>query len=122
MITRALLYFSFLFIVACSLRMPPDFAACEANCIKKSQICHHSCRNNCAECSAFARQSTARQYAHYEWEQVVKGKIIALELNSFRDPLQCRKVTCDCKADYQICMQSCSGVVQKSLQHAPVCS
>jgi hypothetical protein len=42
-------------------------------------------------------------------------------LNSYRDPLQCRKVTCNCHADYQVCIQSCSGVIHKQLRVASAC-
>lgn len=43
------------------------------------------------------------------------------ELNSYRDPLQCRKVTCDCLSDFAICKKGCTGVIPTKLQAVPYC-
>lgn len=126
-IARAVLCCSFLLITSCMFQNYPargdrNFMVCKASCDKRLNACTKLCRNNCPQCLAAASQSTARTYAHYVHEQYVKGGFIALQLNSFRDPLQCRKTTCNCRADYQICMQSCGGVISKRLQHVPLCS
>lgn len=97
------------------------YAVCAASCEQRSDQCNASCRNNCQQCQAFSKQTTMEHYRHYVHEQNVKGRSIARDLNSYRDPLQCRKITCNCRADYRVCIQSCGGVVKKQLQAAPYC-
>lgn len=117
-------------LLSCSVQQPlrwspqcrGHFAQCKMSCDQRKAACSKTCRNNCAQCSTAANNRRVVQYNHYVHEQRVKGKNIALQLNSFRDPLQCRKVTCNCAADYQICLQSCGGVIQKTLKNAPLCS
>jgi len=98
-----------------------EFAHCKAGCDHRAAACQKVCRNNCAQCRAYTHQTAAGNYRHYVHEQSVKGNLIARELQSYRDPLQCRKITCSCSADHQVCMQSCGGVIHKHLQVAPVC-
>lgn len=95
--------------------------ACIATCEQRAAACTKVCRNNCRQCQARAGQSTSESYLYYQHEQFVKCDIVARQLNSYRDPLQCRKVTCSCSADYQICMQSCGSGIKKQLRVAPVC-
>lgn len=112
------------FLLASCLHRPVQInsASCVASCESRFVACTKVCRNSCMRCSTAAEQTAARNYGYYEHEKIVQGKIIAVQLNSFRDPLQCRKVTCNCQADYGICMQSCGGAVAKRLEHAPLCS
>ncbi|MFC3907712.1 acyltransferase [Legionella dresdenensis] len=98
-----------------------EFKQCQASCQKKAEACHKTCRNSCALCTIHANRKAAVNYSEYVHERTVKGEVIARQLQSYRDPLQCRKTTCSCPADYQVCMQSCGGVVHKSLMVAPVC-
>jgi hypothetical protein len=123
LMVRVVIGCCFLLLASCLHRsLPTNFASCAATCESRLVACTKVCRNNCAQCSAAAGQSAAKNYGHYVHEKVVQGKIVALQLNSFRDPLQCRKITCNCQADYQICMQSCGGAVMKRLAHVPLCS
>lgn len=87
--------------------------SCASACAIRMAECTKTCRNNCPLCSVQANEKAAKKYKKYQCEQIIKGKIIALQLNSFRDPLQCRKITCDCPADYEVCMKSCGGRVLK---------
>lgn len=96
-------------------------AACRASCKQRFNACQLTCRNSCGQCTAYAAQSSSESYLYYKHEQYVKGGIIARDLKSYRDPLQCRKATCSCVADYYVCSQSCGGVVRSQLQVAPVC-
>lgn len=111
----------FLMLSACMYKTLAQ-RACMTTCESRLAACSKVCRNNCSQCTAAAAQSTIRHSAHYEHEQYVKGALIALQLNSFRDPLQCRKTTCNCTGDYQICVQSCGGAIAKRLQHVTLCS
>ena len=94
---------------------------CKLACAHQAQLCFNQCQNNCSHCVKSRAKNTAKSYNRYLNEQKVKGKVVALDLNSFSDPLQCRKMTCNCNADYSVCMQSCGGLIYKSLQVTPLC-
>lgn len=94
---------------------------CKQLCVQKLQSCRSTCVNNCPNCCGVARVNSATNYAKYVHEQRIKGVFIARELNSYRDPLQCRKITCNCSADFSTCTQNCTGVIQKRLQAVPYC-
>jgi len=98
-----------------------ELAACKISCQQQFNTCNKLCHNSCRQCSAYSSYTTAKHYNHYKSEQFIRGGIIARELNSYRDPLQCRKSTCECAADYRICTQSCAGIIYKRLQVAPTC-
>lgn len=126
-IVRIVFCCSFLFLVSCTHQTPDpkligSIVSCTASCDRVFHECRKVCRNNCLQCDSAAAQTTAKNYNRYVCEQQVKGKIVALQLNSFRDPLQCRKTTCSCSTDHQVCIQSCGGVIKKSLKYAPLCS
>ena len=121
-----MLCFVLLGLVACAsqqlvVKRINDRGLCKNVCQERLNSCNHECHNNCQECTQGSNCSTARDYNKYKHEQCVQGGIIARELNSYRDPLQCRKTTCDCYADYNVCIQSCNGLIHKRLQAAPVC-
>ena len=75
---------------------------CSVTCEQKAQQCSLTCRNNCNQCRAYARQSTSESYLYYRHEQYLKCAPLARDLHSYRDPLQCRKITCSCAAGCQI--------------------
>lgn len=91
--------------------------ACKAQYIK----CDSLCRDNCPGCGVKSRQTTLKRYRQYIHERTVSGQIVGRELQSYRDPLQCRKITCACLAENAICMQHCTGDIHKKLQAAPIC-
>ncbi|MDX1837147.1 acyltransferase [Legionella taurinensis] len=99
----------------------PQQKACTLSCEQKARACNKVCRNNCAQCTAYNFQTAAKNFNHYFHESAVNGQIIKRDLNSYFDPLQCRKTTCNCRGDYVACVQSCGGVVKKRLQAAAVC-
>ncbi len=94
---------------------------CKSLCFERFDSCKKSCRDSCPNCSLSAYQRAAMNYTKYVHEQKVEGQIIARELNSYRDPLQCRKTTCNCLADYEECKQSFEGIIHKRLQVGPAC-
>lgn len=98
-----------------------DMPACQASCLEQASKCSQRCNNNCQQCSAQESRSTVNDYIDWKQGQLVQGKVVSRELNSFRDPLQCRKTTCNCSADYNVCIQSCGGVIRKQLYVAPLC-
>jgi len=95
---------------------------CKQMCIQKLNSCKSICTNNCPNCSASSAYSSTINHAKYVHEQRIVGGYVARELNSYRDPLQCRKVTCNCSADYSACNQKCTGVIRKSLEAVPYCT
>lgn len=95
---------------------------CLNSCIQKFESCRQSCVNNCARCSATESHKSSTNYTKYIHEKQISGEFIARELNSYRDPLQCRKITCNCSADLSACKQNCTGVIQKRLEAVPFCT
>lgn len=98
-----------------------ELAQCNMICVQHFEFCKQNCVNNCSNCSWAAKQKAAANFTKYVHERKMQGKKVMRELNSYRDPLQCRKVTCNCMADLMICKQSCSGVIPKRLQAVPNC-
>jgi hypothetical protein len=95
---------------------------CLVMCETRFGSCKSKCTNNCSKCSASSSFTSATNYKKYVHEEQVEGGLIARGLNSYRDPLQCRKVTCNCNADLMTCTQNCTGVIQKSLRSVPDCT
>jgi hypothetical protein len=96
-------------------------AACKMSCQSKLNVCQKTCDNSCLQCAAKANQMTRQSYNRYVNEQCVRGGYLTRQLQSYRDPLQCRKITCECVADYQVCAQACTGVIRKRLQVPLTC-
>ncbi|KTD26850.1 acyltransferase [Legionella israelensis] len=96
-------------------------ATCKITCQMKKNDCFKLCKDSCGNCQSRSIFSTRKKYSRYVHEQCVKGEVVARELNSYRDPLQCRKVTCNCCADFDTCIQSCNGIIQKRLKPASKC-
>jgi len=96
-------------------------AACKSTCQQRLMVCNKICDNSCPNCCLSANQRAAREYSHYKHQQSIQGNSIVRRLNSYRDPLQCRKTTCECPTDYRTCIQTCAGKIPKRLQVAPDC-
>ena len=94
---------------------------CNITCMQHFAFCKQHCINNCKNCSIASTQSATKYFAKYVHEREVEGKKVMRELNSYRDPLQCRKITCDCLSDLEICKMGCTGVIKKRLQKIPYC-
>ena len=121
-----LIFILSLLMSACVIHRPltmntPQFKSCIASCQTRLATCGKLCKNNCPRCKANSRCHTKKHYCKYVHEERVKGGFVARELNSYRDPLKCRKVSCNCQADYSACYQSCGGVIRKQLKVAPTC-
>ena len=121
-IFRCILYFAFILLAGCSSPKPNhEAAACKMVCQQRMNVCNQVCDNDCRQCGTCSNRAALEHYNRYRHQQLVGGAEIARELQSYRDPLQCRKITCECMADYKICVQACSGVIKKRLQVAPTC-
>lgn len=108
-------------IISLTSCVSSEQTACKIVCQQRLQVCTQSCHNNCPECCLVANQRAARDYRHYQHQQNIQGQNVVRRLNSYRDPLQCHKTTCECPTDYRICIQSCTGKMPKRLIEAPVC-
>ena len=106
---------------AVSVQHAYDRALCTASCEEHLKICSQVCHKSRQECSNTANSGAAQHYQRWVHEQVVQGGILSRELNSYRDPLQCRKTTCNCQADYTVCNAPCTGIIRKRLQVGPAC-
>lgn len=98
-----------------------EAAICKYTCREKFKLCQKACQNNIPRCIACENKQALRSYLHYKKQQCVQGKPVIRELQSYRDPLQCRKTTCDCNTDYRVCAQACTGLIHKRLQVPPTC-
>ena len=96
-------------------------AECKVSCKERLVQCSQVCSDSCKRCAISANAGAARNFLRYKHQQEVQGTIVALRLQSYRDPLQCRKSSCDCRADYQVCTQNCKGLIHKRLQVVPPC-
>lgn len=105
----------------CHIGKSTELASCIQSCKAKSEICETKCKNNCTNCSYCSDKEAAHSFLRYKHQQCVKGSKIARDLQSYRDPLKCRKTTCNCSADLNVCIQSCKGVIHKRLQVPPTC-
>ncbi|KTC79681.1 hypothetical protein [Legionella cherrii] len=94
---------------------------CNMTCMQHFEFCRQNCVDNCPTCSYKAQRTAGKNFAKYVHERKVEGKKVMRELNSYRDPLQCRKVTCDCLFDLAICKKGCTGVIPTKLHVIPYC-
>lgn len=97
------------------------YKACHLDCLAKKDHCKAICRNNCAECTGLKDLQAAKRFKDYKHQKTVQKKLVDLELQSFKDPLQCRKVTCSCQDDFSVCVQACKGNIKKNLKAKAVC-
>lgn len=98
-----------------------DKKVCMMACENRFGQCQDACVDSCKTCAKQANQETTTYYRHYRHERCVQGKTMVRRLQSYHDPLQCKKSSCDCPADYRVCVDACSGDVHKRLQVAPMC-
>lgn len=95
--------------------------SCHLTCLAQKDYCNKTCKNNCQECTGLAKLQASQRFKDYKKRLTVQKKVVALELQSFQDPLQCRKVTCSCQDDYRVCAQACKGKIYKNLKAKAVC-
>ena len=89
---------------------------CAKACKTRMHFCNKFCRNDPAQCKRWADASATVHFGHYRQEKLIQGEPIGSELQGFRDPLACKKVSCDCLADFDLCIQTCQGNIHKRLQ------
>lgn len=125
-LVRILLCSMIALIVSCtsyenSVKHYNERVACKTMCYQHLDACTKTCNNSCKQCTAWSKFVAAKRYQNYTHQQSIKGEIVVRDLNSYRDPLQCGKTTCECPTDFRVCVKSCSGKIPKRLQAAPAC-
>lgn len=99
-----------------------EVAQCQQLCVQRLDSCKQTCTESCPKCMAAADHKATTNFLEYLHEKRVQGGYITRRLKSYRDPLQCRKVSCNCLSDFITCKQGCTGVIQKQLRPVPYCS
>lgn len=98
-----------------------EIRSCQLVCKQQLSHCTSVCDDNCKSCEIKAAKTTDAHFKRYEHGRCLEGKTIARRLQSYHDPLQCRKMSCDCPADYRVCAQACTGTIHKRLQVEKTC-
>lgn len=120
------IFFSLILLTGCTnfffhpVNKVPIYS-CKVQCLKQLKHCEQVCDNSCGMCVALGKQRVVKNYRHYLQQQIIQGKEVPRDLKSYRDPLQCRKISCNCVADLEQCIQFCTGAIHKRLQVAPTC-
>ncbi len=95
--------------------------ACKYRCNVLHDKCKSLCDDGCEQCLKQSFAANNRHYAQFIHQQIIQGGLVARELKSYRDPLQCLKTTCNCHADYYLCLDACTGSIHKRLQSPMTC-
>lgn len=80
---------------------------CILRCEQRLDNCLKKCHDHCENCIRKSNLTTENSYDRYINEQKIQGAGVIRQLNSYRDPLKCRKLTCNCKLDYKLCSNLC---------------
>ena len=99
-----------------------DGAKCVQICHETKTNCSKMCNNDTQLCQRNQLDHATIAYQSYIKERKVEGDVINRDLNSFYDPLQCSKVSCDCERDYRACYKMCGGKVitkQRCVENCP---
>ena len=117
--------FMVIFLVGCATHqddlVQQEKRSCVKMCETRLSTCAQVCDKSCADCAHGANQTMRDRYQGYTHDRYVQGRAVTRQLQSYRDPLQCRKTTCNCMADYRVCAEACSGKIHKRLQVAKTC-
>lgn len=95
---------------------------CDRQCLHEALLCQKTCLKSCATCQSKAQRRAEADDVAYVVTQKKQGLRVARELDSFRDPLVCQKVTCDCSQDYHTCRKRCRGQRDNHAQSKHCCA
>lgn len=94
---------------------------CLFRCEQIFKSCQSQCHDSCRQCQKAADKQAWKSYRAYYNRMKIQGTYRPRDWLSFRDPLQCRKVTCSCIGDLNVCTQQCGGEIKKKLRATPYC-
>lgn len=95
--------------------------SCQKSCFQRFETCSKKTGVKCRQCQIEGNKNAYARYRHYANEQCIKGAVIFREPNSMRDPLKCLKVSTNCCADLNVCLQYCKGTIYKQMLPAARC-
>jgi hypothetical protein len=98
-----------------------NLSQCKMQCLNRLKTCQAVCNDDCQHCLKKAKITAHKHYHRFIHQQVEQGGLLARNLKSYRDPLQCLKATCNCHADFHQCSASCTGTIFKRLQSPLTC-
>lgn len=98
----------------------PEQARCLNVCQKHFEACKYTCVHNCRICKTKSNMSTDLRFMQFANQQMVQGQAVNRDTDSYKDPLNCLKISCDCVADLDACEQACTGMVRKRLISHPL--
>jgi len=99
----------------------PEQKTCLNACYEKNRYCHKICQTDCPHCCKYTKMQGLHFYRRYLKRCRIEGKPAFSSLQSFYDPLQCNKNSCDCQKDFLLCQQSCHGKIPKRLKTYKFC-
>jgi len=125
-ILKIFLFTAILLICSCASTHEHDVAAqtvrsCTTLCKQQLLHCQTVCADNCKTCDFQSKKLTKQHYKRYIHERCIEGKTLIRRLQSYHDPLACRKMGCDCMADYRVCAEACHGSIHKQIQVEKAC-
>lgn len=94
---------------------------CLFRCEQLFKTCQSQCHDSCLQCQKQADKEAWENYQSYYRQMKAQGTYRPRDWLSFRDPLQCRKITCSCTGDLNVCAQQCGGKIEKKLRVTPYC-
>jgi hypothetical protein len=112
------------FIQSCSKQSniaQSSINACQYQCSQQLNECRGKCDDGCLPCLQKSDAESNQHYLQFRHQQVIQGSLVARDLKSYRDPLQCLKSTCNCHPDYYQCRDECTGTIHKRLQSPMNC-
>lgn len=113
----------FIFALAgCHQLWPPSSKdPCLLACQQQQLRCHKLCLTDCPHCCKYTKMQGTVFYRRYLRRSRIEGKPAFSSLQSFYDPLQCNKNSCDCVQDFLLCEQNCQGKIHKRLKTYKFC-
>lgn len=104
-------------IIPCSKK-----EGCQMTCKEKLILCKKICVDNCQNCQKISKVKAIKGYNQFVREKHLQGGMVTRRPRAYRDPLECIKTTCNCMADYNVCLQAKTGLIKKSLQTNRLCT
>jgi hypothetical protein len=95
--------------------------SCLNQCLQEFSYCKKICTDSCPECCGVSKFHALESYHRYVRQSHVQGFFPINLLQSYDDPLKCKKNSCECQADYVLCKQHCTGIITKKLNHKKQC-
>ncbi|MEO8400230.1 MAG: hypothetical protein ABI597_00355 [Gammaproteobacteria bacterium] len=85
---------------------------CASQCLQSKSSCDQMCQMRKDNCFLHARQNALVQFEAYKAEQKAKSKPVEKTPASFENTAGCDQ-PCNCGFDFNMCYQTCGGVVTK---------